>query len=344
MRATIMYAAGDVRVEDVPDASIVDPTDAIVRVTRACICGSDLWPYASMEPSESGQSMGHEAIGVVEDVGSQVTAVTPGDVVVMPFAFSDGTCAFCDEGLPTACVHVGFFGNNGMNGAQAEALRIPFADGTLYPLNVGEDDALMPALLTLSDVLGTGHHAAVGAQVAPGRRAAVVGDGAVGLCAVLAAKRLGAEQIIILGRHPDRLALARDFGATDVVSERGEEAVQRVRELTGGEGVHSVLECVGHGASMDTAIGIARPGGHIGRVGVPQEETLPGSLPAFFGNLHITGGPAPVRAYIDELLPEVLDGRLDPGRVFDRTVGLDNVPDGYRAMAERESIKVMVRP
>jgi threonine dehydrogenase-like Zn-dependent dehydrogenase len=344
MRATIMYAAGDVRVEDVPDASIVDPTDAIVRVTRACICGSDLWPYASMEPSESGQSMGHEAIGVVEDVGSQVTAVTPGDVVVMPFAFSDGTCAFCDEGLPTACVHVGFFGNNGMNGAQAEALRIPFADGTLYPLPVGEDDALMPALLTLSDVLGTGHHAAVGAQVAPGRRAAVVGDGAVGLCAVLAAKRLGAEQIIILGRHPDRLALARDFGATDVVPERGEEAVQRVRELTGGEGVHSVLECVGHGASMDTAIGIARPGGHIGRVGVPQEETLPGSLPAFFGNLHITGGPAPVRAYIDELLPEVLDGGLDPGRVFDRTVGLDDVPDGYRAMAERESIKVMVRP
>jgi threonine dehydrogenase-like Zn-dependent dehydrogenase len=344
MRATIMYAAGDVRVEDVPDATIVDPTDAIVRVTRACICGSDLWPYASMEPSDSGQSMGHEAIGVVEDVGSQVTAVTPGDVVVMPFAFSDGTCAFCDEGLPTACVHVGFFGSNGMNGAQAEALRIPFADGTLYPLPVGEDDALMPALLTLSDVLGTGHHAAVGAQVAPGRRAAVVGDGAVGLCAVLAAKRLGAEQIIILGRHPDRLALARDFGATDVVSERGEEAVQRVRELTGGEGVHSVLECVGHGASMDTAIGIARPGGHIGRVGVPQEETLPGSLPAFFGNLHITGGPAPVRAYIDELLPEVLDGRLDPGRVFDRTVGLDNVPDGYRAMAERESIKVMVRP
>jgi threonine dehydrogenase-like Zn-dependent dehydrogenase len=344
MRATIMYAAGDVRVEDVPDATIVDPTDAIVRVTRACICGSDLWPYASMEPSDSGQSMGHEAIGVVEDVGSQVTTVKPGDVVVMPFAFSDGTCAFCDEGLPTACVHVGFFGNNGMNGAQAEALRIPFADGTLYPLPVGEDDALMPALLTLSDVLGTGHHAAVGAQVAPGRRAAVVGDGAVGLCAVLAAKRLGAEQIIILGRHPDRLALARDFGATDVVSERGEEAVQRVRELTGGGGVHSVLECVGHGASMDTAIGIARPGGHIGRVGVPQEETLPGSLPAFFGNLHITGGPAPVRAYIDELLPEVLDGRLDPGRVFDRTVGLDDVPDGYRAMAERESIKVMVRP
>jgi threonine dehydrogenase-like Zn-dependent dehydrogenase len=344
MRATIMYAAGDVRVEDVPDATIAAPTDAVVRVTRACICGSDLWPYASMEPSDGAQSMGHEAIGVVEDVGAQVGKVKRGDVVVMPFAFSDGTCAFCDEGLPTACVHVGFFGNNGMNGAQAEALRIPFADGTLYPLPVGEDDALMPGLLTLSDVMGTGHHAAVGAQVAPGKRAAVVGDGAVGLCAVIAAKRLGAEQVILLGRHDDRIALAREFGATDVVSERGEEAVERVRELTGGEGVHSVLECVGLGASMETAIGIARPGGHIGRVGVPQEETLPGSLPAFFGNLHITGGPAPVRAYIEALLPEVLDGRIDPGRVFDRSVDLDGVPDGYRAMAEREAIKVMVRP
>jgi threonine dehydrogenase-like Zn-dependent dehydrogenase len=344
MRATIMYAAGDVRVEDVPDATIVDPTDAIVSVIRACICGSDLWPYASMEPSESGQSMGHEAIGVVEDVGAQVTTVRKGDVVVMPFAFSDGTCSFCEEGLPTACVHVGFFGSNGMNGAQAEALRVPFADGTLYPLPVGEDDALMPSLLTLSDVMATGHHAAVGAQVAPGKRAAVVGDGAVGLCAVIAAKRLGAEQIVIMGRHEDRLALACEFGATDVVSERGEEAVERVRELTGGEGVHSVLECVGHGASMETGIGIARPGGHIGRVGVPQEETLPGSLPAFFGNLHITGGPAPVRAYLDDLLPEVLEGRIDPGRVFDRSVGLDGVPDGYRAMAAREAIKVMVRP
>src|SRR3954468_13213257 len=200
MRATLMYEAGDVRIEDVPDPSIDAPTDAIVRVTRACICGSDLWPYASMERSENGQSMGHEAIGVVEDVGSEVSTVKPGDVVVMPFAFSDGTCAFCHEGLPTACVHVGFFGNNGLNGAQAEALRIPYADGTLYPLPVGEDDALMPSLLTLSDVMGTGHHAAGVARVSPGRSVAVVGDGAVGLCGVIAAKRLGAEQIIILGR------------------------------------------------------------------------------------------------------------------------------------------------
>ena len=201
----------------------------------------------------------------------------------------------------------------------------------------------MPSLLTLSDVMGTGHHAAVVANVAPGKRAAVVGDGAVGLCAVIAAKRLGAEQIIIMGRHPDRIALAREFGAKDV-SERGEGAVERVRELTDGEGVHSVLECVGHGAAMDTAIGIARPGGAVGRVGVPQHTEIPGSEPAFFGNITIGGGPAPVRAYLDELLPEVLEGRIDPGRVFDRTVGLDDVPDGYRAMAERESIKVMVTP
>src|SRR3954470_1633764 len=250
MRATIMYSAGDVRVQDVPDATIADPTDALVRVTSACICGSDLWPYASMEPSESGQSMGHEAIGRVEDVGSEVRTVKPGDVVVMPFAFSDGTCDFCHEGLNTACVHVGFFGNNGVNGAQAEALRIPLADGTLFRLPVGEDDALMPSLLTLSDVMGTGHHAAVVAKVASGKSVAVIGDGAVGLCGVIAAKRLGAEQIIIMGRHPDRIALAKEFGASDVVTERGDEAVERVRELTGGVGVHSVLECVGHGTSM----------------------------------------------------------------------------------------------
>jgi threonine dehydrogenase-like Zn-dependent dehydrogenase len=223
-------------------------------------------------------------------------------------------------------------------------LRVPFADGTLFPLPVGEDHALMPSLLTLSDVLGTGHHAAVVAKVEAGKSVAVVGDGAVGLCGVIAAKRLGAEQIIIMGRHADRIALAKDFGATDVVRQRGEEAVARVRELTGGVGVHSVLECVGHGASMETAIGIARPGGHVGRVGVPQGEALPGSLPAFYGNVHIGGGPAPVRAYIDELLPDILDGKIEPGRVFDRTVALDGVPDGYRAMSDRESIKVMVTP
>jgi threonine dehydrogenase-like Zn-dependent dehydrogenase len=261
----------------------------------------------------------------------------------MPFAFSDGTCAFCHEGLHTACVNGGFFGN-GVNGAQAEALRVPYADGTLFALPVGEDDALMPSLLTLSDVLGTGHHAAVVAGVAPGRSVAVVGDGAVGLCGVIAAKRLGAEQIVLMGRHADRIALAREFGATDVVSERGEEGVERVRELTGGTGAHSVLECVGTEQSTLTSIGIARPGGAIGRVGVPQEATMPASQLAFVKNVTVGGGPAPVRAYIEELLPDVLDGRIDPGRVFDRTVGLDGVPDGYRAMADRESIKVMVKP
>jgi hypothetical protein len=343
MRATVMYGAGDVRIENVPDPSIIEPTDAIIRVVRASICGSDLWPYNDMPTSETGQSMGHEAIGVVTDVGSDVRTVKPGQIVVMPFAISDGTCAFCQNGLHTACVHVGFFGNNGTNGAQAEALRIPYADGTLYPLDVGGgDDALMPSLLTLSDVMGTGHHAAVAAQVAPGHRVAVVGDGAVGLCGVIAAKRLGAEQIIVMGRHADRIALAREFGATDVVSERGEEAVERVKELTGGYGVHSVLECVGTGDSTLTAVEIARPGGAVGRVGVPHYEAIPGSEPSFYKNVSIAGGPAPARAYIDELLPDILEGRIDPGR--DRVVRLDGVPDGYRAMNDREAIKVMVNP
>jgi threonine dehydrogenase-like Zn-dependent dehydrogenase len=339
-----MHGAGDVRIENVPDATLVEPTDAILRVTRACICGSDLWPYASMEPSETGQSMGHEAIGTVEDVATEVRTLKRGDLVVMPFAISDGTCEFCREGLQTECVHVAFFGSRGMNGAQAEALRIPYADGTLFKLPVGEDDALMPSLLTLADVLGTGHHAAVVAKVAPGKSVAVVGDGAVGLCGVIAAKRLGAEQIIIMGRHPGRIALARELGATDVVSERGEQAVERVRELTGGFGAHSVLECVGLNQSTETAISITRPGGALGRVGVPQDPTMPGSQTAFYRNITIGGGPAPVRGYIDELLPDVLEGRIGPGKVFDLTVGLDGVPDGYRAMADRKSIKVMVRP
>ena len=345
MRATVLHGAGDVRIETVPDANLIEPTDALVRVTRACICGSDLWPYASLEPTESGRRMGHEAIGVVEEVGGAVRTLKAGDVVVMPFAFSDGTCVFCHEGLHTACVHGGFFGSGGnADGAQAEALRVPQADGTLFALAVGEDHALMPSLLTLSDVMGTGHHAAVTSRVGPGKSVAVVGDGAVGLCGVIAAKRLGAEQTIIMGHHAGRIALAREFGATDVVSERGEAAVERVRELTDGFGVHAVLECVGLEESTLTSINIARPGGAVGRVGVPQDETMPASLPAFYNNVTVGGGPAPVRAYIDELLPDILDGRIEPGRVFDRTVGLDDVPDGYRAMADRESIKVMVKP
>jgi threonine dehydrogenase-like Zn-dependent dehydrogenase len=344
MRATVMFEAGDVRIENVPDARLIEPTDAVVRVSRASICGSDLWPYATLQRTETGRRMGHEAIGVVEDVGADVRTMKAGDLVVMPFAFSDGTCVFCDEGLQTSCIHGGFFGTGDVGGAQAEAVRVPQADGTLFVLSVGEDDALMPSLLTLSDVMGTGHHAAVVAEVGPGKTVAIVGDGAVGLCGVIAARRLGAEQIILLGRHADRIALAREFGASDVVSERGEEAIERVRELTDGFGVHSVLECVGLEQSTLTAIAIARPGGAVGRVGVPQDETMPASLPAFYNNVTVGGGPAPVRAYIEELLPDVLEGRIEPGRVFDRVVGLDRVPDGYRAMNDREAIKVMVRP
>lgn len=339
-----MYGAGDVRVETVPDAHLIEPTDALVRVTRACICGSDLWPYNQLEPTETGQRMGHEFIGIVDAVGSDVRTVSAGDVVVAPFAWSDGTCAFCREGLQTSCLHGGWWARDGIDGGQGEAVRVPQADGTLVALPVGEDDALMPSLLTLSDVMGTGHHAALAARVGPGKTAAVVGDGAVGLCGVIAARRLGAERIILLGRHPDRIALAQDFGATDVVSERGEEAVERVRELTGGLGAHSVLECVGYEQSMTTALGIARPGGAVGRVGLPQHEQIPATLTTFFDNVTISGGPAPARAYIEELLPDVLEGMIEPGRVFDRVTDLDGVPDGYRAMNERESIKVMVKP
>ena len=344
MRATVMHKAGDVRIENIPDAAIKDPTDAVIRITRACICGSDLWPYNG-GPNEAGQRMGHEAIGVVEEVGGDVQTVKRGQVVIMPFAYSDGSCMFCEEGLQTSCVHGGFFGNGGEpGGAQAEALRIPQADGTLFALDVGEDDALMPSLLTLSDVMGTGHHAAVRADVRPGCSVAVVGDGAVGICGVIAAKRLGAEQIVILGRHPDRIALAKAFGATDVVSERGDEAIARVRELTRGFGVHSVLECVGNEQAIGTSFGIVRPGGAIGRVGVPHYGPIDLSTLPFYHNVTIAGGPAPVRAYIDELLPDVMEGRIEPGRVFDRTIGLDGVPDGYRAMNERQALKVMVRP
>ena len=344
MRATVMFGAGDVRIENVPDPRLIESTDAVVQITRACICGSDLWPYKAMEQSERGRVMGHEAIGVVESVGADVHAIKRGDLVVMPFAFSDGSCEFCREGLNTSCVHGGFFGNEEVPGAQAEAVRVPQADGTLYVLGVAQDDALMPSLLTLSDVMGTGHHAAITARVGPGKSVAVVGDGAVGLCGVIAALRLGAEQIIIMGHHEDRIALAKDFGATDVVSERGDEAVARVRDLTRGLGVHSVLECVGTEQAMVTAVNIARAGGAVGRVGMPHYEAIPAAETLFYNNVTVGGGPAPVRAYIDELLPDILEGRIDPGRVFDRVVGLDGVPDGYRAMNERAALKVMVNP
>lgn len=342
MRATVMFAAGDVRVETVADARIIEPSDALVRVTHAAICGSDLWPYKTLESSETGRRMGHEFIGVVEAVGSDVRSVTPGDAVIAPFVVSDGTCVFCQEGLHTSCLHGGRWGGEG-DGGQGEAVRVPVADGTLVLLPEGIDNSLMPSLLTLTDVMATGHHAAIAAKAGPGKTVAVVGDGAVGLCAVIAAQRLGAEQVILLGRHPDRIALAREFGATDIVSERGDAAIERVRELTSGFGAHSVLECVGMPESTRTALSITRPGGAVGRVGLPQEETIPDALPTLFNNITISGGVAPARAYIPELLLDVLDGRIEPGRVFDRVISLDGVPDGYRAMDNREAIKVLIQ-
>jgi threonine dehydrogenase-like Zn-dependent dehydrogenase len=344
MRATVIHAAGDVRIENVPDPSIRQPTDALVRVLSACICGSDLWPYASMVNSEPGERIGHEFLGIVEDIGSDVTTFARGDLVVAPFVWSDGTCDFCREGLQTSCRHGGFWGRDGVDGGQGEAVRVPQAQGTLVKLPGSADSALLPSLLTLSDVFPTGHHCAVTAGVNPRTTVTVIGDGAVGLSAVLAAKRLGAEQIILMGRHKDRTDLGRAFGATDVVAERGEEGVERIRELTGGDGTHTVLECVGLLPAMETAFAVVRSGGTVSRVGAPQYTDLPMGRDVFFRNVTVTGGVAPARAYIDELLPDVLDGKIEPGRVFDRSVDLDGVPDGYRAMADRQALKVLIRP
>lgn len=342
MRATLMYGAGDVRIEDVPDATLLESTDALVRVTRAAICGSDLWPYKSMPHDDKGRRMGHEFIGMVEAVGVDVGSIKSGDLVVSPFLWSDGTCVFCREGLHSACLHGGRYGWGDVDGAQCEAVRVPQADGTLVVLPVGPDDALMASLLTLTDVMGTGHHAALAAEVGPGKTVAVVGDGAVGLCGVIASKRLHADRIILLGSNPERTALGKRFGATDVVSERGEEAIEHVRALTQ-HGAHSVLECVGLAQAIDTALAIARPGGAIGRVGVPEHDTTPTAI-AFWKNASIAGGPAPVRAYIEELLPDVLEGRIEPGRVFDRTGSIEDIPDGYRAMNDREVLKFQIKP
>jgi threonine dehydrogenase-like Zn-dependent dehydrogenase len=345
MRATLMYEAGDVRIETVPDSRIEEPTDALVRVTAACICGSDLHPYHSMTRDQGPVRMGHEFIGIVEDIGSAVTTVKKGDLVVAPFAISDGTCEYCREGLQTSCVHGSFWDTQPHEGGQAEAARVPYADGTLVRLPVEADSALIPSLLTLSDVFGTGYHAAVRGGVKAGSTVTVIGDGAVGLLAVLSAKRLGAEQIILMGRHQARTDLGREFGATDVVAERGEEGIEKVRELTGGEGTRIVLEAVGHMPAYEQAYGIVRPGGTISRVGVPQYEDAPVGFGSLFGkNITLTGGPAPTRAYIEELMPDILDGTISPGKVFDATTDLDGVPAGYKAMDERSSLKVLVRP
>jgi threonine dehydrogenase-like Zn-dependent dehydrogenase len=338
----VYYGTRDVRVEEVPDATLRESTDALVRVTHAAICGSDLWPYRGelLIYGDHGR-MGHEFMGVVEAVGAQVRTIKPGDRVIAPFAFSDGVCEFCSAGLHTSCVQGGYWGTAN-DGGQGEAVRAPFADGTLVRLPEGvdlTDTRLATALATLTDVMGTGHHAAVSAGVGPGATAVVVGDGAVGLCAVLAAKRLGAERIIVMGRHDDRLAVARTFGATDEVRERGPEGVARVHELTNGWTPH-VLECVGTAQAVETAIGVCRPGGTVGHVGVPAESVRLFDL--HNRNITLQGGVAPVRAYIPELLHDVLLGRLDPSPVLDLTVTLDDVPEGYAAMDERRAIKALV--
>src|SRR3954452_20694761 len=341
MRAALFHDPHRVEAGDRPDASIVDPTDAIVRVVLACVCGSDLWYYRGDSPFEPGP-IGHEFIGVVEDAGADVTNVQRGDLVIAPFAFSDGTCPHCRHGITTACMNGGFFPMNG-DGGQGEAVRVPLADGSLVTVpGSGHSDDMLRSLLTLSDVMSTGHHAAVCAGVSTGATVAVVGDGAVGLSAVLAAKRLGAGRIIALSRHADRQALAKEFGATDIVAERGDAAVEAINEITVGVGVDPTLECVGTGQAMHTAVSIARPGSMVGYVGVPHGVELPmGEM--FRWNKGVRGGSAPVRAYIPQLLPDVLEGRINPGRVLDYATDLDGIADAYAAMDERRAIKSLVR-
>ncbi|MET9470001.1 zinc-dependent alcohol dehydrogenase family protein [Streptomyces sp. NPDC006544] len=346
MRATVIHASHDIRVEEVPDPVIQRPSDAVVRVVLSCICGTDLWAYRGVAAREPGQRIGHEFLGIVEEVGVDVRNCAVGDLVVAPFLWSDGVCSYCAEGLTTSCEHGGFWGSPGSDGGQGEAVRVPYADGTLVrlPSGAASDQRLLTALLTLSDVLGTGHHAAVGAGVRPGSTVGVVGDGAVGLCGVLAAKRLGADRIIALGRHQVRTDIARAFGATDVVAERGEAAVEAVLELTRGRGAPAVIEAVGTEQAMRTAVGIARDGGSIGCVGVPHGSDTGLELSEIFErNIALRGGVAPVRTYIPQLLPDILDGTIDPSPVFDLTVGLDGVPRGYKAMDERTALKVLIR-
>ena len=344
MKATFLYGPGDIRVEETARPTIQSPTDAVVKVTLACICGSDLWDYNESEKLEVGRPRGHEFVGVVEALGAEVKNFKVGDFVVAPFVSSCGLCDFCVKGQNTSCRKIGFFGHGGGAGGQSEAVLVTNADGTLVSLPVEVDSPLVPSLLTLADVMCTGHHAAVTARVQPGETAVVIGDGAVGLCAVIAAKRMGASRIILMGRHEGRTALGREFGATDVVAERDEAGIAKVRELTDGDGAPSVLECVGTASAMDMALGVVRDYGTIGRVGAAQYETIPFGFGPLMRNITISGGVAPARAYIEELMPDILSGKINPGKVFDLTVALDGVPAGYEAMSKRTALKVLVKP
>jgi threonine dehydrogenase-like Zn-dependent dehydrogenase len=340
MRGAVLHAPGDVRVEDRPDPTIEKPTDAVLRVAAACVCGSDLWPYRGIEPIDGPRPMGHEYVGIVEQVGSDVRTVKPGQFVVGSFFASDNTCEICQAGYQSRCVH-GEFATP--TGAQAGYARIPLADGTLVPTPGTPSDDLVPGLLAASDVLGTGWFAAVAAEAGPGKTVAVVGDGAVGLLGVLAAKQLGAERIIIFSRHEPRQQLAREFGATDIVTERGDEGVAKVKELTNGLGAHSVIEAVGTQESMMQAIRSTRPGGHVGYVGVSHDVQLPGAE-LFFSGVHLHGGPAPVRRFLPDLIDLIWNRTIDPGKVFDLELPLDQAAEGYRAMDERRAIKTLLRP
>ncbi|HEX8859145.1 MAG TPA: zinc-dependent alcohol dehydrogenase family protein [Actinomycetes bacterium] len=340
MRGAVLYAPGDVRVEDRDDPKIIEPTDAVIRMAATCVCGSDLWPYRGIEAVEGPSPMGHEYAGVVEEVGSQVTTIRPGQFVVGSFFASDNTCAICQAGYQSSCIHREPIG---AIGAQAEHLRVPLADGTLVATPDLPPDNLVPSLLAASDVLGTGWFGAVAAEAGPHKTVAVVGDGAVGLLAVLAANKLGAERIIAMSRHEPRQQLAIEFGATDVVTERGDDGVAKIKDLTNGLGAHSVVEAVGTQESMLQAIRSTRPGGHVGYVGVAHGVELPGTE-LFFSHVHLHGGPAPVRRFLPELIDLIWNRRIDPGKVFDLELPLEQAGAGYKAMDQRRATKVLLRP
>ncbi|MEV6109365.1 zinc-dependent alcohol dehydrogenase family protein [Streptomyces sp. NPDC051940] len=338
MRGAVIHAPGDVRFETLDDPKILHPTDAVIRTAVTCVCGSDLWRWRGLEPIGDPHPIGHEYVGFVEEVGAEVTAVRPGQFVVGSFAASDNTCANCRNGFQSNCLHREF-----MSTCQAEYVRIPNAQGTLVATDEVPGEELWPGLLAVSDVMGTGWWAADAAEVAPGSTAVVVGDGAVGLCAVIAAKQMGAERIIVMSRHEPRQKLALEFGATDIVAERGDAGVARIKELTGGIGADSVLECVGTAEAMRQALHSARPGGSVGFVGVPHDVAVDGQE-LFYSHVGLRGGPAPVRRYLPDLIELVLSGRIDPGRVFDLTLPLEQVAEGYQAMDERRAIKALLNP
>lgn len=348
MRTTILHAPHDVRIEEVADPTIRRPTDALVRVTASCVCGSDLWSYRGINDVSEPRAIGHEFVGVVEEVGADVRSLRPGDFVIAPFKWSDNSCPNCRAGVQTACLNGGSYGSTDREGlpvdaGQSEYVRVPLADGTLVSTREVPDDDLVPSLLALSDVMSTGWHAALAAGVREGDTVVVVGDGAVGLCGVLAASRMGAERVVVMSRHEPRQRLAREFGATDVVEVRGDEADAAVRDLTDGVGADAVLECVGTKQSMDTAVAVARAGATVGYVGVPHGVEVP--VGTMFGrNIGLAGGAAPARQYIPQLRDEVLSGTIAPGKVFDLTVPLDDVAEAYAAMDERRAIKSLLRP